>query len=158
MKSNYEENLPIQIAMGWVMLLLILSISLIVLVVQGTIANDSFAVIRQDPGPMGLKLIVFLFAIYAVMPVFVYIANKADVKFLRWVIAVMGIIFLLFFVLHHISHWQYGDRPDLNSHALEMAHHIIGLWVIYLSVKWARSPDRETVLKTNQAPLDAVKS
>ncbi|MGZ3181893.1 MAG: hypothetical protein ACXU8N_05565 [Telluria sp.] len=139
MQSNQQQNLSLQIALGWVMLLLILSISLLIMVTQGIVTNDEFKVLRADPGPLGLRMIIYLFGIYAVMPVAVSLTQASGIKGLRWTVFVLTVLLFAFFVLHHLSHWQNGDRPDFNSHVLEIAHHTIAVWLAWNTFRWARS-------------------
>lgn len=140
MQENRQDKLSLQIAMGWVMLLLILSVTMVMMIVAGIVADDGFSVIRKDPGKAGMIMIVYLFSVYAVMPIIVSFANGARSSFARWVVVAVTVLLFLFFFLHHVSHWSNGERPAMYTHALEVAHHIIALWVTYLSVRWARTP------------------
>ena len=140
MEAKREENFPIRISMGWVLMLLILTMVLIVMIMHSIVVVGNFNDLQKDPGRYGMNLIISVLGFYAVMPLFIYIAEKTRIRALRWMMVVFASIFLLFFALHHLSHWQFGDRPDVFSHILEMAHHAIAIWVIYLSVRWARAP------------------
>jgi hypothetical protein len=140
MQTTMQEKLSIKIAMGWVMLLLVLAVSLLMMVVAGIMADDGFSIMRKDPGKGGMMLLVYVFGFYSVMPIAVSLAQNAKSSAARWVVVAVTVFLFLFFFVHHMSHWVNGERPSLNSHFLEIAHHCIALWVISLSILWARMP------------------
>ena len=155
MQLNTQEKLSIQVGLGWVMLLLVLTVSLVMMIVAGIVANDGFSVMRADPGKGGMMLLVYVFGVYAVMPIFVALAQQTRTSAARWAVTVMSVLLFLFFFVHHLSHWTAGERPSFNSHFLEVAHHIIALWVIYSSVCWARTSSSVAVGNSARQPLAA---
>jgi hypothetical protein len=135
-----EDNLRNQIALGWAMKLVILVTMLVFMTIESILADNNFRWLRFDPGVEGLKLIGWVVALHALMPIYVYLVHGVRSRIARWIAVVLAVLGFLFFFLHHLAHWQYGQRPDLSSHVLDVVMHLIALWVIVCSVKWARYP------------------
>lgn len=124
-----------KISLGWIAMLLVLTVMLAHMILLGIYAENDFAALKRDPGPGFLKYLMLVYCLYAVMPIYIYSVER---KALRWVGVGVASLFFLFFVLHHLGHWVAGDRPGVLSHALEAALHVLGLWVVVNSVRWAR--------------------
>ena len=150
MQVDTQEKLSFQITIGWIMLLLVLTVALVMMIIAGIVANDGFSVMRADPGKGGLMLLVYVFGFYALMPIAVALVQQTRSSAARWTLTVVSVLLFLFFFVHHLSHWVAGQRPSFNSHFLEIVHHTIALWVIYSSVRWARAA---TVPTGNRAGL-----
>jgi hypothetical protein len=135
-----EESLRSQIALGWGLGLLILAIMLQFMTVDSILMDNNFRSLRFDPGREGLKMIVYLIAFYALMPIYVHLVHGLRSRVYRWVGVGLAVLGFLFFLLHHLAHWIYGQRPDFASHVLDLVLHLIGLWVIVSSIRWARFP------------------
>jgi hypothetical protein len=140
-----NESLRSRIALGWVMMLLVQTIMLVIMTVDSILMDDNFKSLRFDPGSRGLKMMVVLFALYALMPVYVYLVPGGRLPALRWIAVGLAALGFLFFLLHHLAHWHYGQRPDLSSHVLDVTIHLISLWVIVSSIRWARGRDEVAV-------------
>jgi hypothetical protein len=137
--QSQEESLRNQIALGWVMMLLTVIIMFEFMIIGSILMDNNFATIHMDPGE-SIKWMVYLIALYALMPVYVHVVHGMKSRLLRWgAVAVAGLGFF-FFLLHHLSHWNIGQRPDFGSHVLDLVLHLISLWVIVNSVRWARFP------------------
>jgi hypothetical protein len=134
-----QESLRSQIALGWVMQLIVLTIMLQFMTVESILMDNNFRSLRFDPGREGLKMIVYLIALYALMPVYVHLVHGMKPRVYKWIAVGLAVLGFLFFLLHHLAHWTYGQRPDFSSHVLDLVLHLIGLWVIVNSVRWARS-------------------
>jgi hypothetical protein len=134
-----EESLRQQIALGWVMELLIVVTMFVCMIIDSAMRDDNFASLRVDPGN-SLKWLVFLIGLYALMPVYVNLVHGLRLRLFRWLAVALAVCGFLFFLLHHLAHWQMGQRPDLSSHALDLVLHLISLWVIVNSIRWARFP------------------
>ncbi|MGD2115316.1 MAG: hypothetical protein PVG07_09700 [Acidobacteriota bacterium] len=134
-----DESLRQRVALGWALLMLIQTTMLVFMIVESVFDDNDFASLRFDPGPDGLKMIAFVFAVYALMPVVVHLVHGRGNRILRWIVAVLAMLSFFFLLLHHIAHWYYGQRPDLSSHALDTVVHVVGLWLIVSSIQWARS-------------------
>jgi hypothetical protein len=137
--QSSEEGLRSQIALGWAMMLLVVIIMFLFATIESILMDNNFATLRMDPGD-SLKWLVYLIGFYALMPVYVNVVHGLKTRLFRWAAVVVAVLGFLFFLLHHLSHWQIGQRPDLSSHVLDLTLHVISLWVIVNSVKWARFP------------------
>lgn len=138
MKSD-EHDLRAQIAFGWVILLVIQSLMIGYMIMESILAFNNFSALEEDPGVKGLKSNVFIHAVYALMPIYVYLVHGLKSSAFRWVAVAVAGFGMFFFLLHHLSHWQFGQRPDFPSHVLDLMFHAVSLWVIVNSVKWARA-------------------
>jgi hypothetical protein len=140
--QSREESLRNQIAQGWTLMLLVVAIMFIFQTIASVLMDNNFATLRMDPGESA-KWLVYLLGAYALMPVYVHLVHEAKARLFRWVAVALAAAGFLFFLLHHLSHWEIGQRPDLSSHVLDIVLHLISLWVIVNSVRWARFPRPE---------------
>ena len=138
--QRLDDTLRDQIALGWVTALCVGCLMFIFMIMEGAIADNHFKMLKFDPGAQGLKVLVYLIPAYALMPVYVCLVHGLRTRAVRWVAVVMATLGLLFFLLHHLSHWYFGSRPDFASHVIDLTLHILGLWVLTNSVRWALMP------------------
>ena len=138
-----EESLRGRIALGWVLLLLLVTIMLEFMTMSSILANDNFKLLRMDPGAQGLVMLVWVLGLFGVMPIYVHWVHGMRSRIPRWIAVVMGVLTFLYFLLHHLAHWAAGQRPDLTSHVFDLVFHLVALWVIVNSIRWAkfRRPD-----------------
>jgi hypothetical protein len=137
--QSQDESLRNQIALGWVMNGVVLAFMFVFVVVESSMMNNNFRAIRIDPGT-SIKWLVWVVAMYPLMPVYIHLVHDRKSRIYRWLAVAAAALGFIFFLLHHLSHWTLGQRPDLSSHALDLAIEIISLWVVVNSVKWARLP------------------
>ncbi|HKH43530.1 MAG TPA: hypothetical protein VKM72_02585 [Thermoanaerobaculia bacterium] len=137
--QHQEESLRNQIALGWTLNLLMIAIMLLFSTVESILMDNGFATLRMDPGE-SIKWMVYLIALYALMPVYVYLIHGLRTRIGRWLAVGLAVVGFFYFLLHHLSHWQIGQRPDLSSHVLDLTFHAIAIWVIVTSIRWARFP------------------
>lgn len=136
MKTNSQY--PTRIALGWITVLVLLLVLLTTMIVFSAFDNDGFTMLRKDPGRVGLRQMTFLVALYAIMPILVYAFDRVRFAGLRWMMVAFAGANFFYLLLHHLSHWQGGERPTLGSHMIDIAINIVGVWLIYNSVRWAR--------------------
>lgn len=136
---NHKEIYPTRIAIGWLSLLLLLVVMLVFMIVFSALDNDEFASLRRDPGRGGLRMMTYVVGIYALMPILVQIVDRWRMAAARWIMVAAAAGNIMFMLMHHLSHWHGGDRPNFNSHVLDLAIHAVGLWVLYNSIRWARA-------------------
>jgi hypothetical protein len=149
-----DESLRTQIALGWITNLLIGCLMFTFMIMESALADNAFRALRRDPGVEGLKFLVYMVPFYTLMPVYVYAVGGLRSRVFRWIAVVMAALGLFFFLLHHLSHWYFGTRPDLSSHVLDLSLHAIGIWVLVNSIRWARLP--AAARDVDQAPAAAA--
>jgi len=136
-----ELSLRTQISFGWITNLLVSSVMLLFMTIESVLADNDFRSLRLDPGMEGVKgSLVYLLAFYALMPVCVNLVAGFRTRVFRWIAVACASVGFVFFLLHHLSHWYFGTRPDFTSHVLDLILHTVGIWVIVNSIKWARLP------------------
>jgi hypothetical protein len=140
--KDKNDTLAWQISIGWVTMLALLAIMVVLSILESIYMKNDFGNLWADPGPKGIKSMVFVVAVYALMPVYVSITEPRGSRGYAYLAVAFAFIALFFFVMHHIAHWYYGQRNDLSSHVLDVTHHIVAIWVIINSLKWARRPLR----------------
>jgi hypothetical protein len=143
MRLVNQENVATQVAFGWGLLLLEMTLSLAVMIVDNIFMSNNFAQLRKDPGPNFMPILLYVFGLYALMPIYVFLVDRIGFRLFRWIAVAVGIFMFLFFLMHHVSHWRVGERPTFASHILDLTIDITGLWVAYNSIRWAlaRKPD-----------------
>ena len=137
-----SDRLGVQIALGWIACLLVLLGQITYMMLEGmlTEASQYFVSLHFDPGQSGLKMIIFMVPYYALMPVYVSIVSGLRSRLFRWLAVASASVALVFGILHHLSHWYGGQRPNFSSHVIDLTLHIIGSWVVFNSIKWAKLP------------------
>jgi|SRR5450631_383129 hypothetical protein len=135
-----EQSLLAQIGLGWITNLLIMGLMLVFMIIQSVLEKNNFRLLWRDPGFEGLRFLIAMVPCYALMPPFMYLVSGIRWRPLRWMAVVAAALALIVFLLHHLSHWYFGERPDLNSHLQDITLHLVGLWVLVNTIKWARLP------------------
>lgn len=143
MQIDRDEVLALQIALGWVLLLLIKTIGFSAAILFSIYAENDFRELFLDPGPASARSLWYVFWLLSVMPIYVMVVSRSKIALARWVSVPIAAAFLVLGILHELSHWQYGDRPDFNSHIIDLMNHGAGLWVLVNSIRWARRSSRE---------------
>lgn len=120
---------------GWVMMFLIFLAMFVIDLTKSAIAID-FAKWSHDPGNGGLKVLIIVMLFYAFMPVLIKMTNA---RWFKFVAIGLAVFFTLFFIAHQLTHIVAGDKPTGLMSLLDIAHHILGVIVIYASIGWLRS-------------------
>jgi len=141
--QSEEEGLRGQIALGWVMAAVVLAITLGFMIIESSLVDNNFLALRLDPGP-SVKWLVLVFALQPLMGIYVHLVHGMRPRIFRWVAFGVAAVDFLFFLLHHLSHWVQGQRPDASSHVLDITLEIVLFWVVVSSLKWARFPRHES--------------
>lgn len=132
--ENRSRFYQITIAISWITLLQLVVVMFIVSILRGAVAND-FSGFAKDPGEMGTNIMIVVFTIYALLPIFIFVFTHV---IFRWIYFALAIFFLLFFVAHQITHMIVDNMPLNMYHLLDFAHHGVMIFVIVLSLLWAR--------------------
>lgn len=140
MQQNRETSLPTQVAVGWTLILLVKTFSFSAGILFSILANDSYEILSVDPGIRAARAFLYVFWLLSLMPVFVMLSTRTEARFPRWIGVALVSALLFLTALHHGSHWHNGDRPDFNSHVIDLMNYGVGLWVLFNSIRWARAP------------------
>jgi len=135
-----EESLRTQIAMGWISAFLVICWAFAIVICENAMANSNFRELLRDPGVQGIPVLVYTGAIYALMPLYVNLVSEFKTRLFRWIAVGVAGLFLVFWILHHLSHWHAGTMPTFASNALDLTLHALGLLVLLNSMKWAKLP------------------
>ena len=135
-----EESLRGRIALGWVINLLLVTIALLFGTIDSILMDDAFRSLRIDPGTRGLVTLTYILSFYALMPVYIHLVHGIRFRLFRWIAVALSIFGFIYFLLHHLSHWRIGQRIGMTSNMFDLALHIVALWVIVNTIKWARFP------------------
>jgi hypothetical protein len=137
--QSKEDGLRTRIALGWTLELVLFAIMLLFSTIESILMDNGFATLRLDPGE-SIKWLVYIVAFYALMPIYVFSIHELRTRIGRWVAVGLAVVGFVYFLLHHLSHWQIGQRPTFSSHVLDLTFHALGIWVIASSIRWARFP------------------
>jgi hypothetical protein len=135
--QHQEESLRTQVALGWVMNGVVLALTFAFMIIESSVMSNDFRSIRIDPGTT-VRWLVYIVVLYPLMPIYVFFAHERRLRIFRWVAVAVACFTFVFFLLHHLSHWNLGQRPGLSSHVFDIAIEIISVWVIVQSVRWAK--------------------
>src|SRR4051794_15560055 len=114
-----EESLRSQIALGWVADMLVLNFPIFNFQIIRSLLTESergFRTLRYDPGLSGMDILVWILGFYALMPVYVSIVNELRPRVFRWVAVALAILNFGFNILHHLAHYNAGQKPNLSAH------------------------------------------
>ena len=139
MQLQRDDFLALQVAMGWILLLLIKTVGFSAAILFSIYAENGFRELFSDPGPTSARSLWYVFWLISAMPIYIMVATRSRQVWLRWISVPIAAAFLLIGILHELSHWQYGDRPDFNSHVIDLMNHGAALWILVNSIRWARS-------------------
>lgn len=133
-----EESLRTQIALAAITALLTLCWMLVFMITESALADNGFHALHGDPGRV--SSIIFIVPLYALIPVYVYLVGNLRPRVFRWILVALAGLAFVFWILHHLSHWQFGQRPTFGSHIVDLTLHVVGLWMLVNSIKWAKLP------------------
>jgi len=135
--QHQDESLRSQVALGWVMNGVVLALTFAFMIIESSVMSNDFRSIRIDPGTT-VKWLAYIVVLYPLMPIYVCFAHERRSRVFRWVAVAAACLGFVFFLLHHLSHWNLGQRPEVSSHVFDVAIEIVSVWVIVQSVRWAR--------------------
>ena len=130
------------VAKGWTMMFIVFLAMFVSDLTHSAVAGN-FAKWSTDPGDFGLKVLLVIMCIYAAMPMLVMSVSP---KWFRATVAGVTGFFTLFFLAHELTHLANGDKPFGILHALDICHHVLGIWVTSAAVVWTKRADAEVLL------------
>lgn len=134
--SSKQNRLRLSIILGWVGLLQLRVVLFIIALMRGAIEND-FKSFAEDPGYLGMNIMIVIFTIYVFIPIFVQLWAR---PFFKWFLFGVSVFFLLFFVAHELTH-LHNDAVYMSlEKLLDLSHIVILFWVVACTLQWARIP------------------
>lgn len=134
---HHDDTLPARIAQGWLAMTASLAAMFLMALVRDAVGND-FSRWAGDPGPIGLRVVSVLLALYVAMPMLV---RHVDARWFRWLAAGLAGFCGLFILAHQVAHALTASRPFDVIHAFDFLHHALALWVIVLTTRWAQQEE-----------------
>lgn len=138
----FEINHREVLAQGWTSMFLIFSANLIL----DTLRCNTLGTCKtyfEHFGDFGVTMITVFMLVYSVMPIL--IRTIASPKF-RYVITPITIFTTMMYVGHevgHIAEADEGGKPFGFSHALDIAHHVIGISMAVVAISWVKLTKKE---------------
>jgi hypothetical protein len=131
--SQRFANIVVQ---GWTMMFLVFLANLSIDMIKCSVVGDCTAW-SAHIGIGGVKLITVIMMIYTVVPMMV---RTVSARWIRYAVLPVTMFITLFYIAHELSHR--GDKPFGIYHALDITHHILGVWVLITAVRWIRLKDQ----------------
>lgn len=136
---NTYDDLRNRIALGWISMLFCAFGGFLADLIKSAVYND-FSKWATDPGPVGMQIVSTVIVIYIAMPL---VIRSVSAVWFRWTLVGLTVFFALFFVAHQVAHAVSGTRPFDIVHVFDFAHHVIAIWQIVLTARWARAEAEE---------------
>ena len=133
-KSEYFRGI---VAQGWTAMFLVFLANIVMDLVRITVQGSTVAW-AEHLGMTGVKFILVVMAVYALMPLLVRTISKS---WFRHATVALTIFMSLFVGAHEVTHLTAGDKPFGLLHTLDLLHHVLGLWVVAAAVMWVRQRD-----------------
>lgn len=134
---NKSERMRSIVAQGWTAMFLVFIANIVMDLVRILVLGVQ-AQWAEHMGMQGVKFILAVMSIYALMMVLV---RTLSARWFRFATVGITALMTLFVGAHEVSHLMAEDKPFGLLHALDMTHHILGVWVLVAAVMWARQPD-----------------
>lgn len=134
----YKTHKPIEatVAQGWILMFLIFVCITIVEFLNATVSGN-LSIYTSDEGAAALRVMVMLMLLHAFVPMLVL---TFDVRWFRWSIAVLTLLFGLLMIGHEVMHIFVAKNRDFGVFdLLDFSHHVLAIWVAILAVRWARA-------------------
>ena len=90
------------------------------------------SLLRKDPGPVGLQVLVALLCLNAIVQVTVHARSCRTAKIS---VLVLSVLYGLFFLAHNVVHFLGGEPLGLQS-ALDFTHHGLAVLAIWGAWRW----------------------
>ncbi|MBL1261539.1 MAG: hypothetical protein COB33_013520 [Thiotrichaceae bacterium] len=127
------------VAQGWTMMFFVFLAMFVTDLTKSAITTD-FSKWSTDPGLGGLSILIVIMGVYTFMPMLI---QSYSGRWFRWLVVGVTVFFTLFFMAHQATHLLAGDKPFGIMHLLDIAHHILGVWVVVSASLWAKEGVQE---------------
>ncbi len=92
-------------------------------------------VLRDDPSPLGLQVLIVLLCLNAIVQVTVHARSCRTAKVC---VLVLSVLYGLFFLAHNIVHMVGGEPLGLQS-VLDFTHHALAGFAIWGAWRWQKA-------------------
>ena len=134
---NKGERMRSIVAQGWLAMFMVFLANIVMDLVRILITGTQ-AQWAEHMGMQGVKFILVVMAVYAVMPVLI---RTLSARWFRGTVIGITALMSLFVGAHEVSHLMASDKPFGPLHALDITHHLLGIWVLVAAIAWFRQPD-----------------
>lgn len=132
--NNDHKSAGSVVAQGWILMFLVL-ICIFLTEFATSVIQDDFSMFRSREGEEALKAMVLLMMLHAFVPMLVCTLNAS---WFRWtVVGITGVLTAIMFA-HEIVHLVTDTKPFGIFHLLDFAHHGLGIWVMFIAIRWAK--------------------
>jgi len=90
------------------------------------------SILRKDPGPAGLQVLIALLCLNAIVQVTVHARECRTAKVS---VLVLSVLYGLFFLAHNVVHFLGGEALGLQS-VLDLTHHGLAALAIWGAWRW----------------------
>jgi len=150
---NHREVL----AQGWTTMFVIFTANLVMDSIRCN-TTDTCTAYYNHFGNVGATMITVFMLVYSLMPILIRVIQSPR---FRYVITPVTMFITMSYVAHelgHISSAEEGGKPFGFSHALDIAHHIIGFSMFIIAINWAKCIKHERSAVENSQQADVVNS
>jgi hypothetical protein len=89
-------------------------------------------VLREDPSPLGLQVLVVILCLNALVQVTVHARSCRTAKVS---VFILSVLYGLFFLVHNIVHLISGEALGLQS-ILDFTHHVLAGFAVWAAWRW----------------------
>lgn len=125
------------LAQGWVLMFILFVANMVLDMTRCAVQGDC-TVWTKHLGAMGVSMVTVIMAIYAAMPLLIRTFSHPVFKV---AVSAITVFITLFYMAHEATHLRAGDKPFGVFHTLDILHHVIGVWMVAVSVMWVRQKD-----------------
>jgi hypothetical protein len=133
--SSPQTNYRAVIATSWGGMLVILLAMLILEPLRYAMSGQYetlTSLLRTDPGPLGLQVLIALLCLNALVQVTVHAFSCRAAKMS---VLVLSVLYGLFFLAHNVVHFLGGEALGLQS-LLDFTHHGLAVFAIWGAWHW----------------------
>jgi len=132
-----SERMQALVAQGWTSMFIVFLANIVMDLVRIFISGTQ-AQWLDHMGMPGVRFVLVVMAVYAIVPV---VVRAVSARWLRSAVLGLTALMTLFVGAHEVSHLMTGDKPFGPLHALDLAHHLLGIATVCAGIAWIRQPD-----------------
>ncbi|MBS0176210.1 MAG: hypothetical protein JSR64_19435 [Nitrospira sp.] len=138
MEQQEDRHLATQVAVGWALFFLVKVFSLSTAILFSIFENNGFKKLLEDPGPGAAQVLLYVFLVVSLMPIYVFIVGRSKSSVWRWPSLLLACAIFILGALHHWGHWSAGERATFSSNIIDFMADGAALWLVFSSFAWAR--------------------